>query len=311
MMYLGIVALISVVAGGVAIGGLSNRRRGGRRLALLAVGGALVGVSVATLLAASHSVPNESVGLVYTFGKITGQTGPGFQMVAPWTTLKTVSVQVRGLSVDMSGTNSAFSKETAEVFVHITVNYQVSPECVQDLYTKVGEDWPRILMETRVRNFMKGETVKYALTDIEVNRETIRTAVRDRLIDDLKPFSVTVIEVLLDNTDYPSSFRQSVEAKQVAAQQALAAQAKVAQVEVEARQTVAQAKRQADAEIERARGQAEATRLRGEALRTNPDVLKSDFIAALKDGKAQVIYLPSSELTQFLPLPTPAPTAAR
>jgi regulator of protease activity HflC (stomatin/prohibitin superfamily) len=70
---------------------------------------------------------------------------------------------------------------------------------------------------------------------------------------------------------YPDSITAAIQARTQTEQRTLAAQ-----------QRAAEARANADAEIERARGVAESTRLRGEALRANPEII--DQIYAQRSG---------------------------
>ena len=137
-------------------------------------------------------------------------------------------------------------------------------------------NWFDILVEPRINQYFKAETVKYNTVDIAPNRETIRENVRAALARDLQNFSVTVEDLLIDNIDFNADFKRSIEEKQIAAQNALREGERIAQAQAEAVQNEERAKGEARAveerakgdaaaEIERARGNAEAILLRAEA----------------------------------------------
>ena len=226
-----------------------------------------------TALSALKQVEAGNVAVVYQFGEIIGQKGEGLQFVAPWQEIRTESIRVqRHQFPNVSG----FSSETQDVVITATVNYRVDPGAVQNLYRTVGVNWFDILVEPRINQYFKAETVKYSTVDIAPNRETIRKNVRDALALDLQNFSVTVEDLLIDNIDFNPDFKRSIEEKQIAAQNALREGERIAQARAEAvqneerakgeaRAVEARAKGDAAAEIERARGNAEAILLQAEA----------------------------------------------
>ena len=226
-----------------------------------------------TALSALKQVEAGDVAVVYQFGEIIGQKGEGLQFVAPWQEIRTESIRVqRRQFSNVSG----FSSETQDVVITATVNYRVDPGAVQNLYRTVGVNWFDILVEPRINQYFKAETVKYRTVDIAPNRETIRKNVRDALALDLQNFSVTVEDLLIDNIDFNPEFKNAIEAKQIAAQNALEAGERIAgaqneaiqneeRAKGEARAVEARAKGDAAAEIERARGNAEAILLQAQA----------------------------------------------
>ncbi|MBA4179182.1 MAG: hypothetical protein C0506_01200 [Anaerolinea sp.] len=246
-------------------------------------------VGLHTLAASLKTVEAGHVVVVYQFGEIVGQKSEGLQFIAPWQTVKTESVQVRRQRFDNI---SAFSKETQDVLITATVNYSVSPDAVQTLYRTVGTAWFDVLIEPRLINFLKEETVQYSTVDLAPNREKIRANVRAKLTAELAPFSITVNDLLFDNVDFRPEFKQAIEQKQIATQDALREQEKVKQRQFEAEQLVETAKGEAESTRVRADGQAKANKLLAESL--SPEVIQFQAIQKLGD-KIQIALIPSGQ----------------
>ena len=242
-----------------------------------------------TVAAAVKPIEAGHVGVVYQFGEIVGQKGEGLQFIAPWQSMRTESVQVQRHKFDNI---NAFSQETQDVFVVATVNYSVSPSAVQKLYREVGRNWFDVLIEPRVLNFFKEETVKYETVDVGPQRETIRTAVQARLASELAPYSIQVNALLIDNIDFSPEFKAAIEQKQVATQDALREQEKVKQKQFEAEQAVETAKGQANATREVANGQADANKALAASL--TPEVIQFQAIQKLGDN-IQIALIPSGQ----------------
>lgn len=204
-----------------------------------------------------HTVPAGNVGVVYQFGGITGQTGEGLVLTAPWQDLKRASVQTQRKRWEKM---TAFSSETQDIYLAVSLNYSISPDAVQQLYRTVGESWFDTLVPQRVENFLKEATVTFETTDVAPNREAIRKVVREKLTAELKPFSITVSDFLIENIDFDKPFKDSIDRKQIATQDALAEKEKVAAEKNKADQKVETAKGEAQSIVERALGQAKANR---------------------------------------------------
>lgn len=285
------------------ISDLKFERTAASRTRVIVVTVVLLLAFFSTLFASARIVDAGQVGVVYQFGDIVGQRSSGVQFIAPWQSIKTQSIQVQRFSNNGEDDPPyvGFSKETQDVYIRITLNYSVSPNAVQGLYRNVGTNWFEKLVEPRIQNFIKEETVKYEATDIAPNRETFRLAVKKRLSDELAPFSITVQDLLIDNVDFDPELKASIVRKQVAQQEAQAAQNKVVQSKAEAEQAVAIAQGQADSSVVAAKGRAEAIRLEAEGQAAANKALTASLSDALiqytsiqkLNPNVQVILLPS------------------
>ncbi len=246
-------------------------------------------VGAHTAFASLRQIEAGNVAVVYQFGEIVSQKSEGLQWILPWQEIRTESIRVQRARFDNI---SGFSKETQDVFVSATVNYSVSPRAVQELFRTVGPNWFDTLVETRVNNFFKQEMVKFDTVEIAPNREVIRANVSTKLADDLQQFSITINDLLIDNIDFSPEFKNSIEQKQIATQDALREQERVVQAEFEAEQAVAKAQGEADAIRIRAEGQAAANRLLEESL--TAQVIQ--FLAVEKLApNIQIALIPSGE----------------
>ncbi len=292
------VLIALLVCGGVILAGRAARGAAAPgsverfRATLIMGGGAVLftlWVGLHTAFASVKPIEAGHVGVVYQFGEIVGQEPEGLQFIAPWQELRTESIQVQRHRFENV---TAFSKETQDVFVVATVNYSVSASAVQDLYRRVGPNWFDRLIEPRVNNFFKEETVKYSTVDVGPNREAIRSAVRDRLRAELAPFSIDINDLLIDNIEFNAEFKAAIEQKQIATQDALREQERVLQRQFEAEQLVETAKGEAESIRVRAEGQAAANKLLAESL--TPEVIQFEALQRLGDN-VQIALIPSGQ----------------
>ena len=242
-----------------------------------------------TFYASVHQVPAGHIGVVYEFGGIKGQIGEGLQFVAPWRDVLLANIQVQRRVFDKL---NAFSEESQDVFVRASLNVRVSPQTIQQLYRTVGPNFFNVLVESRgIQNF-KDETVKYKSVEIAPNRENIRKAVRERLEKELSPFSIEVVDLLLDNIDFNPEFKKAIEDKQIATQRALEEQQKIEGEKHKAQQAIERAKGEGSAILFRAEKEAEANRKLAGSL--TPELVRYAMVQKLSD-KIQVMMLPSGQ----------------
>jgi regulator of protease activity HflC (stomatin/prohibitin superfamily) len=294
--YIIISTIVLVVAAVAVANGVGMRRAGKRDEGALWIGGALLGVVLIIAgwgaFRSFHSVDAGHVLVVRQFGEIVGQRGDGFQTIAPWQTAEEVSTQVESRPFQMDDrpniatldgavrTGPAISEETQPVYAVVTLNYRVSDQAVQQLFTEVGSNFFDKVVAPRVFQVFKNETVKFKSVEVAPSREQIRQEVQLELDRQLEDFSIDVVDFLINDLEFPSEFTEAIERKQVATQDALAAQQKVAQSRAEAQQ-----------EIERARGQAQAQRLRANAL-TDRNI-QFEALQIFKQNPPQIVFLPA------------------
>lgn len=249
-------------------------------------------VVLTTMVSMAYQVPAGHVGIVYTFGSITSQRSDGLQWVAPWQSLTCASIQVQGHTFDDL---LSFSSETQNVYVDATINVQVSPQNIQELYRDIGVNYFDVLVRPRVFQAFKDETVKYTSVDIAPNREAIRKSVRERLTNELKQHSISVQDLLVDNISFSKEFQSAIEEKQRQTQLALAERAKVEGEKAKADQAIEQARGAAQSILVNAEKQAEANRKLAESI--TPQYIQYLFASKLAPN-VSVMMVPSGQ--QFI-----------
>jgi regulator of protease activity HflC (stomatin/prohibitin superfamily) len=225
------------------------------------------------------------VGLVKTFSNYTGTLEPGWNIKAPWQSVEEADVRVQSHQILMdgeSGHGAAVSAETQPVYAVVTLNYQLDPSRVLDLYKTVGPHYYESIIEPRVQQVFKSQTVEYRTVEVAPNREEIRRDTQQSLDSQLEQYGIRVSDFLINDLDFAPAFVDAITEKQVATQRAEAARAKVEQAKAEADQAVATAE-----------GEAKSISIKGKALRQNPEILELTAIEKLNPN-VQTIYLPQA-----------------
>ena len=293
--------------------------------------GAVVVFGLSMLVAipanALHIVPAGNVGVVYTFGDITGQTDSGLVITFPWQDVRRANVKIQTLAFTDSedevpegakligGGLDSFSEETQNVFISAILRIKVSPDDVQSLYRNVGPDYINKLVPGAIAQTFKDETVNYSAIDIAPNRETIRANVEKAIALELNRFSIDVDALLIENIAFADSFEGAIQAKQDASQEALKEQELVAAETAKADQKIEAARGVATALVVEAEGQAEANRLLTESLSSilvqwqAVQKLADNVQIALIPAGEGVIIDPAGLLGTLESAPAPAPEA--
>ncbi len=297
-------------------------KNGGKTLRVAA--GVIFGLSMLIVIPANslHIVPAGSVGVVYTFGDITGQTDAGLVVTFPWQDVEKANVKIQTLAFTdaedevpegaqlIGGGLDSFSQETQNIFISAILRIKVSPDDVQLLYRTVGPDYINKLVPGVIAQTFKDETVNYAAIDIAPNREIIRANVEKAIAAELNRFSIDVDALLIENISFETSFEDAIQAKQDASQEALKEAELVAAETAKADQKIEAARGVATALVVEAEGQAEANRLLAESL--SPILVQWQAIQRLADN-IEIALIPAGEgiiidpTTLFGQTPAPAP----
>lgn len=246
-------------------------------------------LALVTLVFSVRIVEAGSVAVVYQFGEIVDQREEGLNFIAPYQNVRYESVKVQRARFEGLTT---FSSETQDVFIVATLNYSISTDAVQTLFREVGPSWFDILIEPRVNNFFKEEVVRYRTVEVAPNREAIRRSTRDKLAADLAQYSIRVDDLLIDNVTFSREFVESIEAKQIATQDALRELERVEAERNRAEQVVVAAEGDARATVIAAQARAEANRLLSESL--TAEVLQYLAIMELA-GNVEIALIPSGQ----------------
>lgn len=162
-------------------------------------------------------VPPGSIGLVITLGRIKSFY-PGAHYRNPMISKIVYMSSKKQLLKENSLTPT---KEGLSVELDTAVIFYLEPEMAGDLYTKVGLDYVRTLVEPEVASALRGLTSESEAKALYTSgRNLIQIAVRDELALKLGPKGIKVTDVLLKGIKLPAEVRKAIELKAKAEQDA-------------------------------------------------------------------------------------------
>ncbi len=212
---------------------------------------AFAGLTALTLFFGSFATvgPGER-GVLITFGKpSTDAYEPGLHLKYPFVSdLKTISVRVNRSDVE----TSSASKDMQEVRSHVALNWSVSADRVVATYMNLGdeEEILKRVIAPAVSEVLKAEMAKLTAEEILTKRMELKKAIDAGLNIRLGNYGVTLSDLSIVNLTFSKEFTRAIEEKQIAEQ-------KAKQAEYDAQRAV----KEADAEVNRARGRAESQKL--------------------------------------------------
>ncbi len=185
------------------------------------------------------------------------------------TSVKTLSVRVNKNEISAM----ASSKDLQTLTADIAVNWHIDPQQVNTVFQTIGDAEQVVsgIIDPAVSEVVKAATAKMNAEEIITQRTALKQEIDAALRDRLTTYGLLVDDVSLTNFSFSPEFSRSIEAKQVAEQEAK-----------QAEYTALKAEKDAQATINKAKGQAEAQRLQDQTL--TPNILQQQAIDKW-DGK--------------------------
>jgi len=249
------------------------------------------------------SVDAGSVGVVKTGGKAVGTLQPGYHFVHPIIdTVTEVPVQTRIVKVS----EPASSKDLQIVNTEVTLAYHVDNQHAMDILVQLNNDAENRVIVPAILESIKAETAQYDVQQFVTQRAKVRDGIEERVKARLLPYFIAAETTSITNFAFSQQYEASIEAKQVAEQNAEKAKNDLNRIKVEAEQVAAKADGEAQAQIANAKGSAESqlivARAKAEAQRlqvTNitPELLQMRTIELMNekwDGQLPSMVVGSS-----------------
>jgi regulator of protease activity HflC (stomatin/prohibitin superfamily) len=206
----------------------------------------IAAVLIVVLIGANSFVSVEygHVGLYKTFGKLNDNTlSPGIHFKVPFIqTVIQVNTQVTKAETD----TTASSKDLQPVSTHVAVNYSVNKASAYNLMNNIGGNFDNVIINPAIQEIVKEVTAKYPAEDLITRRDLVAGEISEHLTTRLAKYNLIVNDINIVNFKFSEAFDQSIEAKQVAQQQALKAENDLRRIEIEAKQKIAQAQAEAE-----------------------------------------------------------------
>lgn len=235
------------------------------------LGGGIALVFLAIFLKPFTVINAGERGIIMHFGEVQSEIlNEGFHPILPiYTNIKKMSVRVRKIDV----ATKVGTKDLQTLDLTTSINWHIEPDRVNRVYQQIGDE--RQIAETivipAVSEILKASTPQRTAEEILKQRSDLKQEIEKTLKSRLIKYGLQVDDVSLTKVGFSPEFTKAIELKQIAEQDA-----KKAEYES------LKAAKQAEAEVNRARGTAEAQKLLKQSL--NRDLLQKQAIEKW-DGK--------------------------
>ncbi len=235
-----------------------------------------------------------------------GQVSPGFRpqgfgFKKPFITT-IVPVMIKQQTYEVKA--DCYSSDLQQVNMDLKVLYRVPESSVVQIYQGYSGDPFDSLVAPRVQEAMKEVTALDTAEEIVKNREEIKSKALASAREKVGTLLI-IDDLVIENIDLTSQLEDAIEAKMVQEQEA-----------DKAKFTQQKAQVEADTAVITAKGEAEAMRVRGEALKENPNFIQLQIVEKW-DGRTPLVVsggagganmlLPLNELEQLRAQQPPAP----
>jgi len=150
---------------------------------------------------------------------------------------------------------SASSRDLQIVTSVIALNYHVEPTQVNQIYRSVGLAFESRIIDPAVQESVKAITAQFTAEELITRRDQVSAQIKELLAGRLGNRNIIVDEFSITELNFSEIFNNSIEAKQVAEQEALKARQDLERIKIEAEQ-----------KLESARAEAESQRLQRETI---------------------------------------------
>lgn len=200
----------------------------------------LVLLGVITFFSSMRSVGTGKIGVVTSYGKVTGrELSEGFAWVAPWGANNVTEYDIK--TQKESQTAAAATADLQDVSSTVVVNYHLERGKVSDIHKSVGVGYKDTLVTPAIQSAFKSNSAKYNAVDLIAKRAQVESEVKIALVDRLAGRGITVENVSITDLNFSAEFTKAIESRQVAQQNAERAQFSLDQARLDAQAQEVQA----------------------------------------------------------------------
>lgn len=180
----------------------------------------ILAVVMAVLLLAFcvRSVDAGQVGVITRFGEIDREAQSGLAVKLPWPIEQIHYMDTRIQKQQEEAT--AATADLQDVSATLAVNYALNREQATRVYKEIGPEYRDRVVVPAVQESFKAATAQYTASDLLTRRAEVKQKSLEIIKRRIEPYGIRVEDVSIVNFSFSRDFSKSIEAKQVAAQEA-------------------------------------------------------------------------------------------
>jgi regulator of protease activity HflC (stomatin/prohibitin superfamily) len=250
----------------------------------------IIVIAALVLLFNAFSIVNEGfIGVKYRFGRIVdSDLHAGLNMKIPFIDdVQQVDTREQIYQV----VSDAYTSDTQTVSeLSLKLTYRYDQLAMSDIIRNIGiTNVENRLLIPNVAKISKNAIGKVKAEELVQARAEVQQAIQDELTAVLQPSGIIVSAFAIENLKFDSAFESSIQAKVIAAQDALRMQNKTAERQEEAKQVVIAAQAQADSKLIQAEAEAKSIDLIQQQIAAGPSYIDYLMISNWNGILPQVI----------------------
>lgn len=177
------------------------------------------------------TVKTGEIGIVSTFGKVSGTKEAGINFIIPFVQKMTM-IKVTQDKFEKGYEVSTRDMQTIQV--DIALQYSVDPSMATELFTKFGSLYVEGILAPTLADSVNSAIADYTIEEFVGKRTEIADTVQENTKSQLMSYGIRVIDVAITNHDFSDAYEAAVERKKIAEQETAAKAEEVKQAELAA-----------------------------------------------------------------------------
>lgn len=192
-------------------------------------------IGLIILFASTSIVPTGHIGVVTLYSKVQDKyLDAGFHWVKPFVEdVHDVDIRTQKYANTVEGS----AKDLQIVNITMSINYQIKPEKVTELYAKVGADYSNIILNPALQSSLKASMAQFTAEEMITKRAEVSNTITKELNESLDNYFL-ISAVNLENIDFTDEYNKAIEAKTTNQQKAEAEKAKLEITKVQNEQKI-------------------------------------------------------------------------
>lgn len=197
--------------------------------------GVVLIILIIILLTGTTIVPTGHIGVVTLYSKVQDKyLDAGFHFIKPFVE-EVHDVDIRTQKYE--GTVESSAKDLQIVNIAMSINYQLKPEKVSELYAKIGQDYKNIILNPALQSGLKSSMANFTAEEMVTKRAEVSDTISKELNTRLEEYFL-ITAVNIENIGFTEEYNKAIETKTTNEQKALAEKAQLEIVKVQNEQKI-------------------------------------------------------------------------
>ena len=201
----------------------------------LIIGAIIIFIGLIIFFASTTIVPTGHIGVVTLYSKVQDRyLDAGFHVITPFVEdVHAVDIRTQKYANTVEGS----ARDLQIVNITMSINYQIKPEKVTELYAKVGEHYSDIILNPALQSSLKASMAQFTAEEMITKRAEVANTITKELNERLEEY-FNISAVNLENIDFTEEYNKAIEAKTTNQQKAEAEKAQLEIVKVQNEQKI-------------------------------------------------------------------------